>query len=145
MELRVISASGFKHLWLKSVTGFDPKVHCARCLLGKFDRRIRPKMTAPATLELDTGLASFFYLCGVAEPFAWANNLHLAVRHEVGSTASVVSYNGLTFTFTDARALPIPPLPDGWHGYAKSFTTCRNFQFGWSYQAQLQPMQGEMF
>jgi hypothetical protein len=73
-----------------------------------------------------------FYLCGVASPYQWANNAHLAFRATEGRASQLTLWNGGVISvanaaavrFTDAQALEFYP------DKAMSFLTCRNFQFG---------------
>lgn len=145
MDLFVEDPRGFKHLWLKSVVGFNPTCHCFHCLVGRREPRVFPRMAPGTTVPLDPSEAKFFYLCGVAYPWSWDNNLHLAVRVEPGSSTTAFAYNGCEFTVRGGVAVPIPALPDGFEGRPKSFTTCRNFQFGVAYAAELVGRQGELF
>lgn len=54
----------YKYLWLKYVTGTNLSVHCARCLLGEYEERIKAYMRSIYNLELRD--APVYYLCGVA-------------------------------------------------------------------------------
>jgi hypothetical protein len=118
--------SGFQYWWLKSVRGYRLDVHCARCLVGPYDRRINKAMPLGQAVELQGDLV---YLCGVADGRRWANNFHAAAAFEEGESFSLPTYNGLDVRFDNARMITIEPLPDGWNGLDKSFTTCRNYQF----------------
>lgn len=121
--------TGFWYLWLKSVTGFNPRQHCEKCLLGRRCRDVKPGMVASSPIALPTG-ADYYYLCGVASTRRWADNMHLAVLREPGATATVTSYTGRVFVIENAVEIPIPELPEGYEGLDTSFTTCRNFRFG---------------
>jgi hypothetical protein len=118
--------TGFQHWWLKSVNSYRLDVHCARCLVGPFDRRINKAMPLVQAVELQGDLV---YLCGVANGWNWARNFHAAAAYAEGETFSLPTYNGLDVRFDNARMITIEPLPDGWNGLDKSFTTCRNYQF----------------
>jgi hypothetical protein len=124
--------TGFAHLWVKYVTGFAPSVHCARCLLGPFSQRVRPNaFPVNEPVELDEyGGYDYLYLCGVAKPYSWRNNLHLAVVPCPGHTAEAEAWNGVVFRIDGAMAVAIPELPIGYDGRTKAFTTCRNWRFG---------------
>jgi hypothetical protein len=124
--------SGFRYFWLKSVRGFNPAAHCARCLVGNYDPRIKADMQTNEAIEIDHLEGMILYLCGVSTPYRWANNLHLPMRVKSGISFFADTYNGdriaiegaelLTFDDRAARRL----FPDrGSH-----FLTCRNFQFG---------------
>lgn len=116
--------SGFRFWWLKSVVDYDLDVHCARCLRGKYERRVSKHMRLNHPVELRGDLV---YLCGVSPK--WPTNFHAAIAHEVGSVVEMRTYLGHTVRFENGRRIEIEPLPDGWDGRPKAFTTCRNFQF----------------
>jgi hypothetical protein len=126
IEGQQTNLSGFMHWWLKSVRGYRLDVHCARCLVGPYEKRINRAMPLNEPVELRGDLV---YLCGVADGRRWVNNFHAAAKLEIGTRFSVPTYNGLTVHFENARMIAIEPLPDGWNGLDKSFTTCRNYQF----------------
>ena len=143
MELQVSGLDAapirFKHLWGYYVTGFKPWTHCAQCFEHKIATAVNPTMkdgTHPLRDDLN-----FFYLCGVGQrdlvstPDAWkqrATNVHLAVKPRKGSVASVGSVYGVTFTISDAEAIAIRPLADGFAGIESvKHTRCKNFQFGY--------------
>lgn len=91
-------------------------------------------MSPPAAVDLQFGMAEWdlFYLCGVASPYQWANNAHLAFRATPGRRAHLALFNGglvsvanaAPVLFTDVQALEYYPEK------SKAFRTCRNFQFG---------------
>lgn len=116
--------SGFKYWWLKSVREYRLDVHCARCLIGPYDRRVNKQMLTGQLVELHGDLV---YLCGVAS--RWANNFHAPAQRAEGQSFTLPTYNGFLVHFENAVLLPITPLPDGFHGLDRSFTTCRNYQF----------------
>lgn len=116
--------SGFMYWWLKSISNYDLSVHCARCLVGKYDRRVTKDMRTGHRTKL---IGDLVYLCGVTR--RWPMNFHAAAQLAPGETFSVETYNGFAVRFDNARRIDIEPLPDGWNGLPKAFTTCRNFQF----------------
>lgn len=116
--------TGFRYWWLKHVVGYDLSVHCARCLRGKYDRRINRQMATGEPIELASPLV---YLCGVSP--RWVTNFHAAAEHAPGRRFEVDTYNGFTVRFANARRIDIEPLPEGYDGLPREFTTCRNFQF----------------
>ncbi len=118
--------SGFKFWWLKSVSDYRLDVHCARCLVGPYDRKINKIMPLGQEVELRGDLV---YLCGVSDTRKWVHNFHAAAKLQEGASFTVPTYNGLTVRFHNAIQIPIEPLPDGWNGLPKAFTTCRNYQF----------------
>jgi hypothetical protein len=89
-------------------------------------------MPADHDLSFEASPGELFYLCGVASPYQWANNAHLAFHATEGCASQFTLWNGGVITvvnaaavrFTDAQALEFYP------DKAKSFLTCRNFQFG---------------
>jgi hypothetical protein len=116
--------------WAKFVNGFNPMEHCQACLYGPREKRIGLEMTTNkeiALKERQVATNPYFYICGVTS--RWRNNFHLAMEWAKGEEARGVTFNGFEISVTDAREIPIPPLPDGFAGLPKSFTTCRNFQF----------------
>lgn len=133
MPDRATRLTGFRHFWLKRVVGFNPSQHCAGCLKGSYVEGV-VGVGMPADVDLNFGAAAgeLFYLCGVASPYQWANNAHLAFRAMPGSVARLTLFNGGLLTvvdaapvlFTDAQALEFYP------GKSRAFLTCRNFQFG---------------
>ncbi|NTU81929.1 MAG: hypothetical protein HGA45_21550 [Chloroflexales bacterium] len=138
---------GFPYFWLKYVTGFDARYHCAQALLGPFHKGIWSTVKAPSVHVLTQPKEPwrYAYLCGVAET-RWADNLHVPVEFAPGQEVEAVTYNGVRIHITNARRLDIPWLDDGWNGFPRSFTTCRNFQFAvamFGYDGVTRPAQPE--
>jgi hypothetical protein len=78
----------------------------------------------------------YVYVCGVgagSKAGLGARNVHFPLAFEAGATASVTTWNGYVITATNARQLPIEPLPAGWHGRDEETTRCKNFQFAVQY------------
>jgi len=121
--------------WLAYVTGFDIDRHCQDCLLGtkqQRNRKVRREMDATGRTEytLDEAGYDYLYLCGVSWQ-GWANNFHLAMEHAPGERIEKRSPDGRFVVLVEnAREIEIQPLPDGYGGYPRQFTTCRNWQFG---------------
>jgi len=121
----------YRYLWLKRVRGFDPSRHCARCLIGDYDRAIRfGSKYVPGfsfTAEIPPDAAPFVYLCGVTS--RWADNLHVAILPAAGAAFEYEDAN-IRVAVVGAERLAIPmvdlPLPE-------AFATCRNYQFGRRY------------
>lgn len=115
--------ANFKYFWLKKINGIDLNKHCAKCLLGDY---IDTKHVVG--YELPDGI---YYLCGVAYPYIWSNNFHLAFTQEVGNTVEL-DHNGVHVIVEGARQLPISmdycDKRNPKYGY-KSYRTCRNWQF----------------
>lgn len=126
--------SPFRYLWLKRVDGVDLSQHCARCLLGPYDRHIKGGVTEAHDLELGDGV---YYLCGVSSSFKYELNYHLAVVPCAGSTV-VDDHNGVHVVIEDARRVSFGPEDinaDDPHCSVKALCTCRNWQFAHHYAA----------
>lgn len=135
MKIKKISITGdFRYLWLKTVVDVDLNQHCAKCLIGEYDKRMSAALKDATDLELEDQV---YYLCGVAEPFVWSNNFHLAFRPCEGSTV-VYENNGISIEIEGAERLPISiDHIDTTHPKArfKTYHTCRNYQFAhWFYK-----------
>ena len=63
-----------------------------------------------------------------------------------GAEVVAATYNGVAIHIANARRLDIPWIDDGWNGFPRSYTTCRNWQFGvahFGYDGLTRPAQGE--
>lgn len=124
----LIKTKDFKFLWLKKVEGIDLSKHCAQSLLGPYNKQIGPHITTINDLNLEDGI---YYLCGVAFPYCYDNNFHLAFTNCDGSEINYSS-NGIDVIIENAAPLPINSsyinkmLPKA---KFKSYYTCRNWQF----------------
>ncbi|MBS5134859.1 MAG: hypothetical protein KHZ05_05380 [Oscillospiraceae bacterium] len=129
MRINTLSINAdFKYIWLKTVEAVDLSQNCARSLIGEYDKRITPGRKTVHGLDLKD---SVYYLCGVAQPFRWENNFHLAFRPAPGKSVHYES-NGIVVDIADAEQLPIPEdYIDMEHPKAKikAYRTCRNWQF----------------
>jgi|GEM_PF-421078 len=135
---------GFTYLWLKYVSGFNPAVHCAGGLLGTYHEFGSP-VVLPARHILDATRAPVFYLCGVSES-QWADNLHIPFVYAPGEEVVAATYHSVAIHIANARRLDIPWIEDGWNDFPRSYTTCRNWQFGvahFGYDGHTRPAQGE--
>lgn len=118
----------FKYLWLKSVEDVDLTVHCAKCIIGKYDNRIKPNIGALNNITLENGI---YYLCGVAAPFVWEKNFHLAFKYSYGDILEYAN-NGIAVKILNAKKIDFSSndiddsLPQS---KLKSFYSCRNWQF----------------
>lgn len=133
ITLEVKQAKFFRFLWIKYVTGFNPKVHCGKCLLGHYSKQIvydRKSYYLPQIrldqARLDEHRAKFIYLCGVTPRWEW--NLHIVGRAQAGERVTHEDER-ISVTIEDFERITIdatqsPPS-------AKDFATCRNWQFGW--------------
>ena len=124
--------SGFTQFWLRYVHGFSPHFHCQKSLRGFNDPRFRRDMQIGAPFDLlEAARYDYVYLCGVtARKYP---GLHLALVPDSAASARAITYNGIEVVVSGARQLEIPPLPDGYAGMSRSYTTCCNWQFGVQY------------
>lgn len=120
----------FKYLWLKYVAGVDLNVHCARCLVGWYSKRIQPDLQDRSDIVLDEHQTEYFYLCGVSSPYRWERNFHLAFRYKAGNTLRIME-NGIEIVIEDAERIQIVKLDKYDHpkGSIGAYNTCRNWQF----------------
>lgn len=129
MEIKSLTVSNhYKYLWLKKVVDVNLSEHCAKSLIGPYDERISSKTTFLLDAPLEDGV---YYLCGVAYPYVWENNFHLAFMTSEGDTIEY-SFNGISITISDAKMLPISESSiNKMHPKSKfkSYNTCRNWQF----------------
>lgn len=126
---------GFKYFWMKTVVGFDPAVHCARCLRGSYQKLTGVRMMVNERVPIFASEGDIVYLCGVSTPYRWQNNLHVAARIKPGSEVHTRTHAGdiinlydcesIQFDDTEARRR-FPHLNE-------SYLSCRNFQFGAHY------------
>ena len=129
-----VKTDDFRFLWLKRVTGFDPSVHCAKCLVGSYVKGLPFRGTKTGfTLDMDIDMTGipYLYLCGVAGRYA--DNLHLPL---VPALQEEVCYEDerIRVYVRGARLLTIPELPAEVRSLlTRAFHTCRNFRFGWEY------------
>jgi hypothetical protein len=116
----------YRYVWLKYVNNFDLTQHCAKCLIGTYEKRINKDTFSYRDIELPP--SPYYYFCTV---YQYASNIHLAFVEAEGETItidddrySVVIENARQIHFDESRinyALPGARL--------KAFTTCRNWQF----------------
>jgi hypothetical protein len=151
-RVRMKKDKPYVHLWGRYVSGFRPWRSCIASFKTTKEKIITPLMT-DATYPL-VGLGDLFYLCGVGQDIAaksrepeWRRhtNVHLAVRKKPGSSASLTSAYGVTFTIFGAEPIAIEPLPSEISTYLNANPTilnpngepgdhrthCKNFRFGW--------------
>lgn len=129
MILQHFSNNGsFAYLWLKSVKDVDLSQHCAKCLIGDYQKEVKGSTKQLDGVQLNDNI---YYLCGVARPFNWTDNFHLAFMHSPGN---VLEYEdkGIHVVIHDAVMLPVSDMfVDPQHPKAKlkTYHTCRNWQF----------------
>lgn len=125
--------TGFRYLWLKSVTAFDDRVHCARCLIGEYVKGIDTRAKRGTVVDVDNARAGdLFYLCGVSAPYDWKHNAHLALRVDPEALTQLELWNGARLTVVGARRVSFDHRAAHTHygNRGRAFLTCRNFQFG---------------
>lgn len=128
----------YKYLWLKHVTKVNLMLHCAKCLIGKYDERVFAYMRKATYITLEG--APYYYLCGVASTGIWAQNLHLAFREKEGSTI-ILDNEYIKCRIENAEQIEITDaFIDETHPYAskKAYNTCRNWWFA-MYLASTRP------
>ena len=133
--------TGWRYFWAKRVTSFRPSVHCAQCLVGSYIREFGKTSPVNQPIEIpDLSTGDILYFCGVATPWKWANNLHLAVRitGRAFDTASVRAYNGddLIVSGAEAIAFDATAAERDYSQRSSAYLTCRNFQFGAAMRAE---------
>ena len=136
LESKNSTLTGFsKYTWAKYVDAFDDKNHCAKCLKGEWPRKINEKMLANQDLLLTLEEGKPFYICGVAYPWNYKNNMHLAVIGRKGAVAYLELYTGDKLVVTDAERYFFDETAARklYPGYSEDFLTCRCFQFGAQY------------
>lgn len=130
ITIRTLRVSApFSYLWLKHVTGVNPAVHCARCLLGEYDPRINANLLQLNNITLPE--APYHCLCGVSRPYVWNRNFHLAFREKEGSLLTV-QRNGISIGMENAEEVPFSQNdidPSDPHSMSRPYRTCRNWQF----------------
>lgn len=122
----------FKYLWLKYVTGVSLNFHCAKCLKGVYSTQISPDIKETKSIMLNEEISPYYYLCGVALPFKWENNFHLAFKYSTDNRI-VINRNRVAITIINAVEIPILPIDmkNNKHPkrYDSHYFTCRNWQF----------------
>jgi hypothetical protein len=123
--------SQFRYLWLKYIKDYDLGNHCAKSLVGSYTKADLKKVESLNLNEYDS---KTYYMCGVAFPFVWSNNFHLAFKYSKGSDF-VYESNGITIKVRDAVRIPIEQSESyDLHpkGKLKTFNTCRNWIFAYN-------------
>jgi hypothetical protein len=135
--------TGFQYFWLMDVKGFDPSTHCLKCLVGTRIDAVKHSFPTNKPLTLaPLAPGRIYYLCGVSENYAWANNFHLAfvdgdwdVEAHMWNGAKVL-LEGIRPIHFDGKA-----AKRDYPNAGKKFLTCRNFQFA----AQHFPVEQDLF
>ncbi len=121
----------FHYFWGKWVRGFDPAHHCAKCLVGDFERAVSPMWESKQVLAFSCRPGEIFYLCGVAEPYNWSKNFHLPLEIAPGEKALGTLSNGMQISVVGAKAIPFTATSakELYPRRDYRFLSCRNFQF----------------
>lgn len=139
LSLRVESLNeailGWRYFWAKKVGAINPRVHCARCLVGPYERGIGITMAVNQDIRLTgSNVGDIIYVCGVASPHRWAHNLHLAVQvtGDRNDTVRVRAFTGDIINLAGATQIAFDDtVAAREYGHlSASYLTCRNFQFG---------------
>lgn len=138
-------------LWIKSVASFNDKDHCIKSFNGKyfhlkpnFKDKFKANHKYTFTPDMPTLLNQVLvnnevlhYLCIVATPYNWRENLHIGFIYSEGEKIEktfkgqkIVLENAKQLYFDDSVAV------EKYSHLGKKFTTCRNFQFGAYYFAK---------
>ena len=124
------------YLWGKYITGVNLEEHWAKSLLGSYSKKINKHRRIEKNIVLNECNSEIFYLCGVAKPYKWEKNFHLALRYKKGSKITI-SKKGLNLEMENAEELPINfDITKCNHikKFDKKYSTCRNWQFAYLYQ-----------
>ena len=101
-------------------------------MVGKYDNRFGLKAPVNQDVELSGYRdGDLLYFCGVAQPYKWANNAHLAGRVTDGEVSSIPLLTGDTLIVKGLKAIAIDAAParTRFPNFGASYLTCRNFQF----------------
>lgn len=122
----IVIKENYKYLWLKYVTGADLSRHCARSLIGAYDKTINQDRREYADLILED--APFYYLCGVKK---YNTNLHLAFYKKIGENIEIDN-EYYSLHISNAKQINIVPSYID-HNKKESllgeYNTCRNWWF----------------
>jgi len=128
--------TGFsKYTWAKYVEFFDDTNHCAKCLKGRWPREINETMPANTDIHLPLAEGKPFYICGVAYPWNYHHNMHLAVIGKAGAEARLELYTGDELIVKDAERYYFDEKAarELYPHKTEEYLTCRCFQFGVQY------------
>jgi hypothetical protein len=121
------------YLWMKKVTGFDPRHHCAKCLKGPYENDFGLRVPTNEWRSLKGYQeGDIVYVCAVSRPYNWHRNRHIAVRVKEGSNAGLDLYTGDAVLMRNAELIRFngQAAAERYAEKGDEFTTCRNFQFG---------------
>lgn len=130
-----VKLRAYRFLWLKYITGFKYQRHCDAGFSGSYSKlhdtpRGRLVNAGRFSVELSQKPFRYLYLCGVTSRYE--DNLHVAFQPEHGSSITFED-DRIRVVVSNAAQLSISPIADGFGGFGREFTTCRNWQFGMQY------------
>ena len=127
----------YRYTWLKHVRGIDLSVHCAKSLVGYYDRRMDARCLEYLPFAVPND-APVMYLCATC---GYADNVHIPFRFALGKRLDIDDAH-CSVRIRNAEYLPlgVPVAASGcdWrqfiiarHPKARlaSYATCRNWQF----------------
>lgn len=131
IETRYSRLFGFRHWWAKSVVSFNPEHHCINSFKGQASKVFRTYMPVNEFVPLEFAEGDIVYFCGVADPWCWGNNMHLAGTSEEGSESSVFLYTGDRLVIQGLRRIEFDDrvAVQEYADKGPKWATCRNFQF----------------
>ena len=127
---RLIIKKPLRYLWLKSVTGINLNVHCAKCLEGEYSKLVNNRITDYYNLDVKHSPTGIYYLCGVSKPYVWENNFHFALIEsnesiEVDNDLVYLKANNCSLINFSENDIPVELKSN----VSKAYYTCRNWQF----------------
>lgn len=120
----------YKYLWCKDINSVNLGVHCARCLVGEYNKHFRGGILSEIR-NVELSESKWHYICGVANDRKWSHNLHIAFVFAAGQDI-IIDNDFCSCVIRNARRLDIntkyidASLPQA---HLKEFSTCRNWQF----------------
>lgn len=130
----------FRYFWSKYVEEVDLRQHCLNCLVGRDGKNLNSKTFAGRRresvfrdIQLNEARSRLIYICGVAEPYIWRNNFHLAMRLKPGASIHKKSL-GIEIEIDNAEELEIceDHVDPTYHRNIEiAYRSCRNLQFAW--------------
>jgi hypothetical protein len=122
----------YRYLWLKYVTGVNLNYHCASCLKGEYSNYFGVDLRDTEVICLNEHPARIVYLCGVAKPYSWDRNLHVAMVDMPGDSFAFAE-KGMSARVLNAARIPVTRDAMEELNHPKigldRYHTCRNWQF----------------
>lgn len=135
VTLEIHRKASYSSLWLKGIRAVRLDRHCIDTFVGNRYALDRAAVEQTVSVEL-ADQERALYLCGVAAPYRWADNAHLAIRsnpdaqwhgdaHVPGLRVTVIGGEPI-FGWGEQDVDPDHPRYGD-----RLYRTCRNLQFGW--------------